>query len=428
MRNTSTKSSDTGEIMNNDSADDDEPMNEIDDLPVIHIDGIDREVSDDLESVSDEILSQSDIPSDDASLVIEVHSKDVFCVECFHNRWIACGSEDDTAALFDSTVSLTNPVHRITGHNDSVIAVSFSCAGTFLATGDMSGGIVITNVESHNQICPIEDCSDLEWLQWHSSADILFAGCNDGLMWMWLMTNDGVKQRKVFGHGGANACTIGKLLPDGKRLLAGYANGSVHLWILKDSTSSSLTLPSECISVDVHISHPIAIIGTRNGRSYLIGTDNLKVLREFHTSSPVSGESMDGDVSVNDIEEERSIECVAFSRDHPWVAVGTSDGILAIYDTNSGLERHQCSHYGESVVDCRWLSSSDGPPVVLSAYYDGFIRAWDARNGEPIFAVSGGCSKIFAISVISDSSNLKIISACASGKLRFFDVPPLPSA
>lgn len=43
----------------------------------------------------------------------------------------------------------------------------------------------------------MEDPAELEWLEWHCSVDISFAGANDGLLWMWLIGLEGVSQTKV---------------------------------------------------------------------------------------------------------------------------------------------------------------------------------------------------------------------------------------
>ncbi|VDM66027.1 unnamed protein product [Strongylus vulgaris] len=70
----------------------------------------------------------------------------------------------------------------------------------------------------------IDDCNDLEWVCWHNISDILFAGDKDGMVWMWLIGPSGVAQSKVYA-GNGSPCTAGHMLPDGKRLLAGYGDG-----------------------------------------------------------------------------------------------------------------------------------------------------------------------------------------------------------
>ena len=42
----------------------------------------------------------------------------------------------------------------------------------------------------------LDDASELEWLCWHPSADILLAGACDGCIWMWLVPTKTAKVRE----------------------------------------------------------------------------------------------------------------------------------------------------------------------------------------------------------------------------------------
>ena len=83
-------------------------------------------------------------------------------------------------------------------HEDSVTQVLFNSSESLLATGDMSGKIVITHIPSLTTRTELNDCNDLEWMTWHSTSDILFAGDKDGMIWMWLIGPKGVVQSKVW--------------------------------------------------------------------------------------------------------------------------------------------------------------------------------------------------------------------------------------
>lgn len=83
----------------------------------------------------------------------------------------------------------------------------------------------------------------------------------------------------MFAGGAGIACTTGRLLSDGKRLLAGYSDGSIRIWSLKDSTSLSVNIHSPCICADVHNSSSLAVVGVEHGTCALINTDTAKVLK-----------------------------------------------------------------------------------------------------------------------------------------------------
>ncbi|CAD6199912.1 unnamed protein product [Caenorhabditis auriculariae] len=199
---------------------------------------------------------------DDSILSLQAHSQDCFAIAMTAERWLATGGEDDVAFIFDRDISDSDPVLKIE-HKDSVTCVMYNNSGTLLATGDMSGRIVVTELSTLKPRAEIDECSDLEWMLWHATADILFAGDKDGILWMWLIGNKGIAQSKVYpGSGGA--CTAGCLLPDGKRLLAGYSDGSLKLWNLREETSTSKNFYSPITTIDHHVSQPIAVIGTQS--------------------------------------------------------------------------------------------------------------------------------------------------------------------
>ncbi|VDN26152.1 unnamed protein product [Cylicostephanus goldi] len=121
--------------------------------------------------------------ADDSSVALQAHEQDCFAVAIADERWLASGGEDDVAYLWDQQVSDSDPVLKI-DHRDSVTSVAFNNAQTLLSTGDMSGHIVITQL------------ADLQ------------------------------PRAKVYA-GNGSPCTAGHILPDGKRLLAGYGDGVV---------------------------------------------------------------------------------------------------------------------------------------------------------------------------------------------------------
>ncbi|KAK0417082.1 hypothetical protein QR680_012824 [Steinernema hermaphroditum] len=372
--------------------------------------------------VSDAELDEEDIepPSDDAVLKIEgLHTKDVFSLDVSNCKWLASGSEDDTALLFDVQGDMKAAALKITDHTDSVTCVRFNSAGTFLATGDMSGKIVITTLSSLSQLCLIDDCTDLEWLTWHHSADILFAGGGDGMVWMWLISRNGVAQSRVFAGGAGVSCTIGAVLPDGKRLLTGYADGSVRIWNLRDGTDIYVQMPSACTAGDVHSSLPIGVLGCQSGIAVIINTDNGKIVRAVQPRK--SNPEEEKEEQEEEMEVDNSVETVRLSKDHPWVAVGTNSGLLSIFDINSGIERHKCDHDGFTVVKCLFRNTADGGVHILSSCLDGAVRMWDARDGEPIKVLSGGGSEIFDVITVENEASAKIVTACQEGVIRVFD-------
>ncbi|EGT31692.1 hypothetical protein CAEBREN_21754 [Caenorhabditis brenneri] len=169
--------------------------NEIDEIIEIDEDAEMKYASDDEDQQS---TSNADVPPeiiDDSLMSLQAHEQDCFTVALASNRWLATGGEDDVAFLFDQNVSESEPVLKVE-HKDSVTQVLFNHSETLLATGDLSGKIMISEIATKKVRAEIDECNDLEWMKWHHTADILFAGDKDGILWMWLIGNKGIAQSK----------------------------------------------------------------------------------------------------------------------------------------------------------------------------------------------------------------------------------------
>lgn len=84
-------------------------------------------------------------------------------------------------------------------------------------------------------------------------------------------------------------------------------------------------------------------------------------------------------------EQTTSVETVKFAPSgYPWLAVGTNNGILTIYDFNTSQPRYECTHDEMAIVKCEWLALPNDKLRILTGCFDGGLRGWDARSGEPV--------------------------------------------
>ncbi|KAJ1349441.1 hypothetical protein KIN20_005015 [Parelaphostrongylus tenuis] len=344
-------------------------------------------------------------------------NKDCFSIAVVAERWLASGGEDDVAYLWDNQVSDSVPVLKI-DHEDSVIQVAFNNAQTLLSTGDMSGKIIVTQLSDLNTRAKINDCNDLGWMCWHNTSDILFAGDKDGIIWMWLIGPGGVAQAKVYS-GNGSPCTSGDLLPDGKRLLAGYADGVVRLWCLKEGTYAMVTFSAAITALHHHVSQPIGVVGTENGSVHLLNTsqtDKLTIVLEFSALSEPRGED-----KMEELVVETSVECLQFAPFNSWLAVGRNDGTLCIYETTSSTPRSTyTSPSSQAIVRALW-SMEGNIPFLCAGSVDGFIRIFDGRDGSLYKELGNGPDEVLDM-VLLGSNPLRIMTAGGGGAIRIFNV------
>ncbi|XP_061841235.1 angio-associated migratory cell protein [Nerophis lumbriciformis] len=367
-------------------------------IEVIDLDDIEAspdDLADDLEDVDFEEASIADddqgwetedemeADQDDSEMTFSKHSGSVFCVSLdpATNSLAVTGGEDDKAYVW--RVSDGEVLFECTGHKDSVTCAVFSHDSSLVASGDMSGMIKVWKVETKEEVWSFE-VGDLEWLEWHPCAPVLLAGTDGGNMWMWKIPSGDCKTFQ------SSACqaTSGKVLPDGKRAVVGYEDGTVRLWDLKQGNAIHVIKGQDghkgaltCLACNKDGS--LVLTGSVDGFAKLINTVTGKVVGVFS----LEGGKAKG---ARGEEESNSVESVGFCNILPLVAVAYLDGTLGIYDLPTQVLRHRC-HHETGIVHLQWEESSS---VVSTSSLDGALRQWDARSGNMVSEYRGHAAEI----------------------------------
>ncbi|KAK5891293.1 hypothetical protein CgunFtcFv8_018564 [Champsocephalus gunnari] len=363
---------------------DPEPDDLADDLEDIDFEDAGNEGDDEGWETEDEMEAEQD----DSELTFSKHKGSVFCVSLdpATNSMAVTGGEDDKAYVWrvcDGEVLL-----ECTGHKDSVTCAVFSHDSSMVASGDMGGLIKVWNIETKEEIWSFE-VADLEWLEWHPCAAVLLAGTDDGNMWMWKIPSG---ECKTF-QSAASQATCGKVLPDGKRAVVGYEDGTVRVWDLKQGNAAHVIKGHDghrgaltCLSCNKDGS--LVLTGSVDGFAKLINTATGKVVGQYSLDvSKVKPSKHD--------EEPNSIESVGFCNILPLVAVAYLDGTLGVYDLSSQVMRHRCQHEA-GIVHLQWEESSS---VVSTCCLDGALRLWDARTGSIMAEYHGHSAEILNFAI-----------------------------
>ena len=338
-------------------------------------------------------------PDDNSILSFEVHQGSVFIITT-HDDLAVSGGEDDTAFVWNY---ITGEVSfQCTGHKDSVTCCNFNHDGTLLSTGDMSGVIKVWNVEKQEQICDFET-GDLEWLQWHSAANILLAGTSDGEVWMWKIPKG---ESKIFPSPGCT-CTNGKILPGGKTAAFTYSDGSLRIFDLKTTqvihaVSKDKESHRDAISdVDFDSDGKILATASLDGTCKIININTGKVTATYRP--PRIPDSDNG------------LESVGFSsKNYNLLAAASLDGTVSVWDVNNARLRHQLKH-PDGVTKLAWLG-----PYIVTSCVDGICRLWNGRNSQLVETYNGSEQPIFDINV---SKNGKyFLAASSDGWVRVYSI------
>ncbi|XP_052414178.1 angio-associated migratory cell protein [Carassius gibelio] len=346
-------------------------------------------VDDDGWETEDEMESEQD----DSELTFSKHTGSVFCVSLdpVSNSLAVTGGEDDRAFVW--SVSDGDVLFECTGHKDSVTCAAFSSDSKLVVSGDMSGLIKVWNVENKEEIWSFE-VGDLEWLEWHPCAPVLLAGTADGNVWMWKIPSG---ECKTFQGPNCQA-TSGKILPDGKRAIVGYEDGSLRLWDLKQGNAVYVIKGHDghqgaLTSIACNKEGSLALTGSVDGQAKLFNTSTGKLLCSFSNENNEAKDSMQE-------QDSNSVESVGFCNVLPLVAVAYLDGTLAIYDVISQSLRHRCKHE-VGVVHLQWEEAS---AVISTCNLAGVVTLWDARSGVMMSEYRGHSAEILDFVLNRDAS------------------------
>lgn len=351
----------------------DEDETNSEEVEVIYLDDDDNIPSEMLEEEPFEDDSDPADYEDFAKLTFIKHSQSVFCGDLTKDSQLAVtGGEDDIAYVWSPSTGEVK--FECTGHKDSVIAACFNHDSQLLATGDMSGMIQVWNIKENKLIWCYEG-DDLEWMIWHPCANVLISGMQSGEIFVWQIPQGNC--RMLMSHG--SSCTSGKLLPDGKQILAGYADGVIKLWDIKSTTAKWQLLDSakpDITSLELNSSGTLCSVAPS---SSLINVASGKL------------------VGVLLAEGENEIEAHVFSSELNLLVTGALSGQVCVWDVAKHVIRHQAK------LDCGITVLKLGlNGSVFIGSTDGPIYVCDIRSGSYLDTLKGHISNVLSLCFSND--------------------------
>ncbi|WFD01177.1 60S ribosomal subunit assembly or modification protein [Malassezia yamatoensis] len=349
---------------------------------------------------------------DDSIAAFYSHRKSVFCVN-LHPKFpqppiAVSGGEDDRAWIWNTIDGAE--IAQLGGHTDSVVAVSFSHDGEYVATGGLDGRVRVwrhhaPNFTTWEFLTNLEGPSEVVWLAWHPKGPVLVAGSSDSTLWMWQLPSGNVMN--VFsGHTGSVTC--GRFTPDGRKLVSGSDDGSLIIWdprsaavlarISDEDTKFSLEggITSMCISPDSRL----VVAGGAAGGVRVLSMANLDSA---------------GNVSVVGIldghQEGESVEGVEFvdlvpastpgsfsgptSQTSTHIVSVATDGKAITWDLTSGKPRGEAMHDAAITK----LVVHPSTPLITTSCMDHMIRTLDARSMQLVGIQHGFTDGVLDVAV-----------------------------
>jgi len=337
---------------------------------------------------------------------------------------LASGSSDDTVRIWDTrTGEQTMP--PLLSDCGYVLCVAFAPDGTTVASGTQSGAVCMWRLlDSPASLQRLSGHSD--WVQsisFSPNRPLLVSASDDHSVRLW-STSTGQQLTVLEGHTGHVVSVT--FSPDGDILVSGSSDQTIRLW--HGATGEPLCEPRD------HMSVVCSICFFPDGKSLVVAertsitihkTKNVKKLTKLKRSGNCSTAqcSPDGlslvaaqkkDIRLwshpRDLSKATSfvlaghtenVNAVTFSPNGLYVASGSTDRTIRIWDAGSGrqavqpLPAHEGAVYSVAV-------SFDGS-FIVSGSDDRSVRVWDARTGKPRFpALIGHTYAVLSVAISTD--------------------------
>lgn len=355
---------------------------------------VDEQDDEELEEQANGEEDANNIPAipfeDDSKARFQGHEpgKSVFCIALnpIVEHIIVSGGEDNMAYIWNGQTG--EVLADLPIHNESVISCGFNFDGTLVATADMNGIINVCETEGH-PVQQLDAEEEVTCMVWHPKGNCIIAGTISGLIWMWMIPNGAIST--FAGH--EDAVNNIMFTPDGKNIVSVSEDGTLIKWNPKTAQqefrvgiNDDRFHQSGISSVACHPEKSIIVSGGRNGTLRIINSTNGKLLQGFDDS-------------------EDSIEAITFNAKYNLMAVGSVDGTIKIYNTDTFSKRATLSHE-DAVTKLEFSHNPDNSYLLYSSSMDSTIKICDARTSELINTWKGHQAGILDFVIASDGKTI----------------------
>lgn len=312
----------------------------------------------------------------------DAHEDSVFCVAAHPSLpLIFSGGGDNMGYLWSYDEYPAAVVSVLSGHTESVIAGGFTSDGKYLVSGDMTGQIRIwKNADgsgtSWSFYSKCQEVSEVVWIKFHPKAPIFAMGAVDGSVWVYGLEPKLELLGALYSH--SMATNTGLFVNTDKdastelSLMTISDDSSIILWNVYTQSAIYTLLPEQLngehawISMCASPSGSTVAVGGSDGILAILRVDNGQLLNYIDTCA---NDPEDMDMA------DKSIEGLAWSGNI--LALGNVAGSIKLYEVGSWKIR-KVLQFKDSVTKLAFAS----PTILVGSCQDGALTAWDVRNGE----------------------------------------------
>jgi len=299
-------------------------------------------------------------------------------------KWLASGSDDKSVRVWRA--ESWQQIYTLVGHAEEIASVAFSPTGRVLASAGRNEIMLWEPLRGSLE----RSLTKRSWDDFNTSGiSLAFTVAGDGLVFdsgpgfcIWDL-NLWRPRAQVRPLATFMECTIS--VPQSQLLVSGCHDGSVQLWIAEESPIAAMAVLLSRYAIEHAIFSPVASVlaaACFDGSVLLVDTATSQViwtlrdssLRAYRVSFSPDGElvaaafldsSSVSSVRVWEVESGRLVGCLtepatvmqspiwrlAFSSDGRFLALGSIDGLLAIWEPKASEVRASVVTYGHSAGD-----------------------------------------------------------------------------
>ena len=317
-------------------------------------------------------------------------------------RLLASGGGDLIVKVWD--VQNGTEVRSLRGHADWISSVAFGADSRFILSASVDKTVKIWELSNEETTPPVGHTRRLNTLAVSANGKLLASGSDDRTIKIW-DTLTGQELYTLVEHTGE--VTALAFDPTGEQLISGGEDRKLRLWDLKTKKVISTI---DCDRVPV-------IVFTAKGDKFLawflrpgIANQNASTVQVFDKDSKPLHVLTERDKSVN---------CLAFTSDGEWVAMGSPDGNVRIWD----IAKQERPLGGDMPVHQKALGDLVFTPdkkKLVTGDEDGEIKIWDLAKKEAIKTIQAHKGGLNNLAMSPDGK--RFVTVGQNGEMRLWDV------
>jgi WD40 repeat protein len=292
--------------------------------------------------------------------VLEGHAGYVTSVAFSHDdRFIVSGAHDRTVRVWDTATDTVQ--HVWSGHTSRVTAVAFSPTSYTVASCSTDGTVRLWDVIRGSEICVIDGHTAPVWcVTFSPDGQRIATGSEDCTVRVW-DTAKGTQKTIMVGHN--MGVTSVAFAPNSQLVTSGSYDETVRVWDAVTGTGQHA--PRIHPSWDQGLSVAFSPENTCIASACFGNTVTVFVLDAATGAQRIASEDSKGRL------------CVTYSPNGRWIATGTRDGSIEIWDAATGTKQHVTRSHRDWV---RAVAFSSDSRLVVSGSEDHTIQVWDLSN------------------------------------------------